>query len=251
MLSEIFTYLRSLSTSGLLLHLAGAVFLFIFIVYLFPSGSKNKTNGKKGKGGRNLRDRDFDAKSKKDEFDGKANFLRDDPIISDFKHKKVDNKYKQIVKPGPNVTVPDLDELDAVFTKMTASGAVEGRRHLVTNYEHQYLEKLRLWFGATHRVYCQVAVGSAVKINPHVTDLPPVKRLQFAQKSHNMSFDFMLVERKTDRIVCAIELDDPTHKSADRMQRDTRLDKICTAAKLPIFHITDINQKPDISKIRP
>lgn len=236
-----------------MLHLAGALFVFIFLVYIFPSGSKKSSDKKKGKNNckRNLRDRDFDAnEEKKDEFDGKLDFLKDDPNIRDFKHKKVDDRYKTLVSPGPKVTVPDLDELDAVFTQMTNSGGVEGRRHLVTNYEHQYLEKLRLWFGETHRVYCQVAVGSAVKINPHVTDLPPVKRLKFAQKSHNMSFDFMLVERKTDRITCAIELDDSTHKTPDRMQRDTRLDKICKAAGLPIFHITDINQKPDLSKIK-
>lgn len=238
--------------SGLLLHLAGAVFVFIFLVYMLPSG-KNKSGNKKG--GRNLRDRDFDGKNGKQGEQNEAfAFLKDQPIIKDFRHKKVDDKYKQIVRPGPiKKRLPDIDEVDTIFTRMTANGAVEARRVLVTNYEHQYLEKLRLWFGDTHYVFCQVAVGSVIKINADVLSdqIPQNKRRLFAQKCHNMSFDFMLVERRTDRVICAIELDDPTHTTPDRMQRDTRLDKVCEAAKLPIFHITDIFQKPDISKIVP
>ena len=146
--------------------------------------------------------------------------------------------------------IPDLDDLDRIFSVMLKAGAITGKTHLVTNYEHLYLEKLRLWFGSRCYIYCQVSVGSAVQINADVSDLNMTQRRTFAQKCNNMSFDFMLIDRATDRIVCAIELDDPTHQRIERKLRDRRLDKVCKEANIPIFHITNVYQKPDLSRIR-
>lgn len=174
------------------------------------------------------------------------------PDVKKFKHPKATDYFKQLVKPGPamNPAIPDLDDMDMIFTTMLKAGAVKGKEHLVTNYEHHYLEKLRIWFGDTYHIFCQVSVGSTVTINADVSELTMPQRRTFAQKCHNMSFDFMLVRRDTDEIACAIELDDPTHNRIERKMRDRRLDKVCQAAGIPIFHITEINQKPDLSRIR-
>ena len=168
-----------------------------------------------------------------------------------FKHSKVNDSYKELVKAGPSLSfnLPDLDDIDHIFTVMIGAGAISGKEHLVTNYEHQYLQKLRLWFGDKCHVFCQVSVGSTVKINADVSDLNMVQRRSFAQKCNNMSFDFMLLDRRSERIVCVIELDDPTHQRIERKMRDRRLDKVCKAANINIFHITNINQKPDLTKI--
>ena len=174
-----------------------------------------------------------------------------DECITKFKHGKVTDYYKELRKAGPasNLKEKDVDELDEIFTIMLKAGAVKKKSFLVTDFEHQYLEKLRLWFGDRYEIYCQVSVGSALGVNPDVSSLSLQDRRTFAQKCHNMSFDFMLIEKGTDRIACVIELDDPTHFRSDRKARDRRLDKVCAAAELPIFHITAINQKPDLKGI--
>lgn len=168
-----------------------------------------------------------------------------------FTHPKATEHYKELIKPGYalNINGPNFDELDEVFCTMLEHGAVTRRYHLVTNFEHHYLEKLRLWFGERYHIFCQVAVGSVLKIDADVSDLSLQQRRTFAQKCNNMSFDFLLVEKGTDLIICAIELDDPTHNTTERKLRDRRLDRVCAAAKLPIFHIKQVNQKPDLSKI--
>lgn len=168
--------------------------------------------------------------------------------ISSFKHGPVNSYYKEMLRPGPacDLRAPDIDELDETFTVMLKAGAVQKKNFLVTDFEHQYLQKLRMWFADRYEIYCQVSVGSSLGINPDVSDLPLQQRRTFAQKCHNMSFDFMLVERATDRITCVVELDDPTHLRGDRRARDRRLDKVCAAAHLPIFHITRLDQKPDL-----
>lgn len=175
-----------------------------------------------------------------------------EPQSKDFKHPKANDSYRELIKPGAAMSeaIPDLDDLDRIFSVMLKAGAITGKMHLVTNYEHLYLEKLRLWFGSRCYIYCQVSVGSAVQINADVSDLNMTQRRTFAQKCNNMSFDFMLIDRATDRIVCAIELDDPTHQRIERKLRDRRLDKVCKEANIPIFHITNVYQKPDLSRIR-
>lgn len=174
------------------------------------------------------------------------------PTKVGFTHPNVTDHFKELVKPGPasDLKTPDTDELDQIFTTMLKAGAVTSRPHLVTNFEHQYLEKLRIWFSYRCYIFCQVSVGSVISINTDVnTSLTLPQRLKFAQKCQNMSFDFLLVEKSTERIVCAIELDDPTHMRADRISRDRRLDKLCAAANIPIFHITNIYHKPDLRRM--
>ena len=49
--------------------------------------------------------------------------------------------------------------------------------------------------------------------------------------------DFVLCDRETMQILCAVELDDSSHERADRRQRDAFMDKAFRKAKLPLFHI--------------
>lgn len=190
----------------------------------------------------------FGSKKSQDEDHGNPSMVT---TKIGFNHPNVTDHFKELVKPGPasDLKTPDTDELDQIFTTMIKAGAVSSKPHLVTNFEHQYLEKLRIWFSYRCYIYCQVSVGSVVSINADVSDLPMPQRLKFAQKCQNMSFDFLLVEKSTERIVCAIELDDPTHLRPDRISRDRRLDKVCAAANIPIFHITNIYHKPDLRRM--
>lgn len=192
----------------------------------------------------------FGSKSKS-KLEAKDEVLISPSQNNGFKHPNVTDHFSELVKPGPasDLKAPDLDELDHIFTTMLKAGAVTGKPHLVTNFEHQYLEKLRIWFSYRCYIYCQVSVGSVISINTDVSNLPLPQRMKFAQKCQNMSFDFLLVEKSTERIVCAIELDDPTHLRSDRISRDRRLDKLCVAANIPIFHITNIYHKPDLRRM--
>ena len=49
--------------------------------------------------------------------------------------------------------------------------------------------------------------------------------------------DFVLCDRATMQVLCAVELDDSSHRRSDRRQRDAFMDKAFRKAKLPLFHI--------------
>lgn len=49
--------------------------------------------------------------------------------------------------------------------------------------------------------------------------------------------DFVLCDRQTMQILCAVELDDRSHERADRRRRDAFMDKAFAKAGLALFHI--------------
>lgn len=49
--------------------------------------------------------------------------------------------------------------------------------------------------------------------------------------------DFVLCDRDSMEILCAVELDDSTHNRRDRHQRDAFMDKAFQKAGLPLFHV--------------
>jgi hypothetical protein len=49
--------------------------------------------------------------------------------------------------------------------------------------------------------------------------------------------DYVLVDRKNMRIVCAIELDDRSHDRKDRRGRDAFVDEACATAGLPLIRV--------------
>lgn len=82
-----------------------------------------------------------------------------------------------------------------------------------------------------------------VIIFPHVSlrDLVSVTGSQEYYKYNNKidrkQVDFLLVESKTLKPRLVIELDDKTHKRADRIQRDEFVEKVLEVANIPIARI--------------
>ena len=61
------------------------------------------------------------------------------------------------------------------------------------------------------------------------------------QKSFNKisgkHFDFLLCSNDTLSVICAIELDDSSHKSKKRHERDEFLKEVCNAAEIPLIQV--------------
>lgn len=69
-------------------------------------------------------------------------------------------------------------------------------------------------------IFTQVALNRILEINNRR------KQQQLRNRIDRKSIDFVLYDEKIKKIVCCIELDDPTHEREDRIERDLFLDKI-------------------------
>lgn len=69
-------------------------------------------------------------------------------------------------------------------------------------------------------IFTQVALNRILEINNRR------KQQQLKNRIDRKSIDFVLYDERTKKIICCIELDDPTHEREDRIERDLFLDKI-------------------------
>lgn len=62
---------------------------------------------------------------------------------------------------------------------------------------------------------------------------------KYRNKIMSKHFDFVLVKPDTTEIVCAIELDDASHRKQDRKERDMFLNEACEDAGLPLIRVAN------------
>jgi len=123
-----------------------------------------------------------------------------------------------------------------------------GRLRYTGIAEYHYKKKPAL-FTPAERSFLGVldqAVGESCQIfgKVRVADvLTPEKGLSRSkwQRAFNRisgkHFDFLLCNKKNLAVICAVELDDKSHTSNNRQQRDVFLEGACSAAGIPLIRI--------------
>lgn len=140
------------------------------------------------------------------------------------------------------------EDKDALFWGMADMGVVlENKIFLTTPTERDYLVKLEEWFGQYCRISCQVSPGRFLKL-PEQDAFSAEERARFFTLFNAMSVDYVLVSRKNNKIVCAIELDDKSHERDERIARDKRLEHLFELAGVPLLRVSvdDMNTEPPV-----
>ena len=139
-------------------------------------------------------------------------------------------------------------ERDELFQGMVAEGILlEGKEWLITRCEKIYFDNLEK---------CQVSLGRLINF-PEQPEFSEEERKRFFAIYNGMAMDYVLVSKKNNKIVCVIELDDPSHERADRIIRDRWLNTIMTIARVPFVRasVTKLDEIPPVwdtrDKIRP
>ncbi len=129
---------------------------------------------------------------------------------------------------------------------MDQGGAYVARTHLMSPLERQVYKVLEEAYGDRYYIFCQVRVVDLIQPNmkKHHSQTREYKSL-FRQLSQ-WHFDYVLCERDGFKIICAVELDDPSHERGDRKKRDRILNNACESAGLMLkrVNITDNKIKP-------
>ncbi|EHV2482350.1 DUF2726 domain-containing protein [Escherichia coli] len=148
-------------------------------------------------------------------------------------------------------------ERDELFQGMVAEGILlERKEWLITRCEKMYFDNLEKWFGHYCHIHCQVSLGRLINF-PEQPEFSEEERKRFFAIYNGMAMDYVLVSKKNNKIVCVIELDDPSHERADRIIRDRWLDTIMTLARVPFVRasVTILEEIPPVwetrDKIRP
>lgn len=110
------------------------------------------------------------------------------------------------------------------------------KRKLLTDREESFYRILR--------PICQKN-GWMILVKLRLADLVEVKNDEIRKNDYMRYFnrikakhtDFVLIDPDSLDILCGIELDDPSHERADRIERDQFVDNVYQAASIPLLHV--------------
>ncbi|MBN3170981.1 DUF2726 domain-containing protein [Pectobacterium brasiliense] len=140
---------------------------------------------------------------------------------------------------------------DALFWGVVNSGCCINRKdYFLTRIERAFYERLTVWHGDYCYIHCQVSLGQLTTIPKGKLSDEEYRR--FSAIVNNMALDYVFVSKKTNKVVCVIELDDATHQREKRIERDKKLNKILSLAKIAFLRVPvgNVDDKPDIWKER-
>ncbi|CAO1666882.1 DUF2726 domain-containing protein [Halomonas sp. NYA30] len=120
------------------------------------------------------------------------------------------------------------DDTESLSSVLLEKGkAYVGNEFLMTPTERDFYRFLESKYGDKYYIFAQVRVADVIKpnVNRYFSKTREYQAL-FRQISQ-WHFDYLLCQKEDFRIHCAIELDDPSHKRADRQRRDRILNAVC------------------------
>jgi len=109
----------------------------------------------------------------------------------------------------------------------------EAKSYFFTNAEASFYHFLRQMGGENVSIFPHVALRDLVS----VSGVEKADFYKYYNQIDRKQVDFLFVNSKTLKPILVIELDDSTHKRADRMKRDTFVDEALAVANIPIVHV--------------
>jgi len=100
-----------------------------------------------------------------------------------------------------------------------------------TTGEGSFYRVLKSTLGDEFEIFGQVRIADLLEVKRGLSNSQRQKHFNKIQAKH---VDFVLCDPTTLNIICAIELDDKSHKRKDRVARDNFLDEAFKAAGLPL-----------------
>lgn len=108
------------------------------------------------------------------------------------------------------------------------------RKNLLTKNEWVFFKKLKEITDRNNlHILSKVRLIDLVDVNDN---LPYKEKMSYKARIIQKHIDFVLVNPDSFKVYIAIELDDSSHDTKERKERDEFLDKVCENAKLPLIH---------------
>lgn len=110
----------------------------------------------------------------------------------------------------------------------------EPKQYLFTRTEWRFMQALRSEFERDFLIFGKVRIADILKVRRGVSRRDWGRAFARISAKH---VDYVLVDPGNGRIVCAIELDDPSHERKDRRGRDVFVNGAFAEAKLPLLRV--------------
>lgn len=108
---------------------------------------------------------------------------------------------------------------------------------LLTPAELSFYHVLKIAISKDYDIFAKVRLADLISVNKGMDRASWGKAFNKVKAKH---IDFVLCDKKTSEVLCAIELDDQSHSQVKRQQRDEFVTKALSATKIPFarFDVT-------------
>lgn len=152
-----------------------------------------------------------------------------------------------VIAGGAIVLVTAGASISLMARRRSPRKSVYGRQHyLFTKSEWPFMRALMAEFGNDYLIMSKVRIADVLKVRQMRSRKAWWRAFAMISSKH---IDFVLLDRGTGRILCGIELDDPSHRKADRQGRDAFVNRAFAGAGLPLLRIPTRRQY-DMKKLR-
>ena len=117
--------------------------------------------------------------------------------------------------------------------KELPANVYERQDSLLSPAEKNFYDVLRQITGEQIAICPKPSLREVMKVKESVKE----NRLGYFNRISQKHVDFLLCDKASMQIICAVELDDRSHQQPDRQQRDTFIDEAFASAGIEIFHI--------------
>lgn len=180
--------------------------------------------------------------AKKRTYKKKADSTKPIPVLKPVEAGAPGSFLKQASKLGVQKADEEVHRVEKTDTEFPYIPAVLMTRAEIKLYRF-ILDNLDLIDKVT--VFTKVRLADIIKVDDKVTRNPV-----YFYKIASKHIDFLIVNKETLKVVCALELDDYTHRADDRQKRDFFVESALRAAGVPLERIgvkIDNIRKGDLS----
>ncbi|AXY43782.1 DUF2726 domain-containing protein [Halomonas sp. JS92-SW72] len=117
---------------------------------------------------------------------------------------------------------------------MEKGQAYRKKEYFMTPVEREVYKLLERSYGDRYRIFSQVRVVDVVEPDSTKHHSKSREFMSLFRQLSQWHFDYVLCERDSFKVYCALELDDASHEREDRIKRDRILDMACKNAGLEL-----------------
>ena len=110
--------------------------------------------------------------------------------------------------------------------------------HGISSNERMFSAVLEKAVGGRFEIYCKVSLAEVFEPLSELSDKAKRRALKQIQ---GHQFDYLVCERDTRKVICAVELDDHRFDSKDFKKKGSHLEQICESASLPLLRVAPQN----------
>lgn len=125
-----------------------------------------------------------------------------------------------------------------LVTLLVCAKRSKGLDASLSHTERMFTSVLEKAVGGQYQVHCKVPMTQVLEALPNISERAQRKAIKPVQNCH---FDYVVLDGISNRVICAVELDDHSYDKKRHKKQDLFLEEVCQDVNLPLLRVAPQN----------